>query len=221
MEEYLLTLLASITVAALFVALVKVAKDKRLKQLFLLIALVFIFFLLLKVAIISPENNRLNYTVEDSRYWNCTLPIDTCEGQPEIDSCNAYTVTQCNEIDADGGNCTWNQGLCEGTLDWTCEEIHAWGLENGYGHDKCDETYGCLHALIFESSLCDEINVTYYYDYEPSFADEVDTLELTEILTMFMVCLLVLMFFLVDALNFFRKWIATLQFKHQKTGPPT
>ena len=213
MEEYLLTLLASITVAALFVVLSKITQDERLKRIFFLIALLFVFFLLIKGAIISPENNRLNYTYEDSRYWNCSIAVQECVGIPESEACFGYNEQQCYDID----NCTWNvQGeYCEGVLDWNCTQLGAYG-----GQLKCLES-GCDWNYTLEDALCDQINTTYHYDYAPPFADQIDTMELTEIIVIFTVFLLVLVYFLVDALKFVSDWMQKLQLKFQKGRPPT
>lgn len=221
MEAYLLTLLASITVAALFVVLSKITKDERLKKIFFLIALLFVFFLLIKTAVISPDDNRLNSTSEDSLYWNCSALNHTCTGQPSPEACNAYDVTQCLALEADGENCSWSQGICLGTPTWTCAELGVWGHTNGYGHLKCTETEGCILTFELVSAECDLITVTYNYEHTPEFSDEINTLELTEIIVLFTVFLLVLCYFLVDALKYVSDWMQKLQFKFQKEKPPT
>ena len=97
--------------------------------------------------------NGVNETcTEDSYYWNCTIGINNCTGTVAQDACTAYNNDQCLNID----NCTWT-GSCAGTPTWTCEQIHTWGHQIGYEHNKCDETAGCTHSIIFDNAECDEI----------------------------------------------------------------
>lgn len=116
----------------------------------------------------APGDLCLNYTTEDSLYWDCNKTITTtiagsCFGEPVIDSCSPYTEQQCRDI----YNCTWGvQGGCTGTPNVTCVWL---GLYDPTGY-KCEETAGCgwtagTTETEVVNATCDSVNVSYVYDY--------------------------------------------------------
>lgn len=117
---------------------------------------------------------RLNYTEEDSLYWNCTKNVTDieagCSGIPTANSCDVYNINQCADI----AGCVWNtdndcigqpeidscapytQYQCENipSCEWTPgEEAYCFGTPESescqpYTQLQCENIEGCWWDVV-------------------------------------------------------------------------
>lgn len=155
-----------LAIAVMFGWLANNSRDsKHLRFLFFGLMFIMVIFAAYNLAglVVTPVS-MLNYTTEDSFYWNCTRNVTDadafCDGAPEQLACAPYTEEQCLDI----AGCTWSEiANCTGTPEVTCDWLGAYDL-TGY---KCEETAGCVwHETTWITAFnatCDSVNVTYVY----------------------------------------------------------
>jgi len=167
--------------------------------------LFFLIFGAYQIALLpTVEEVKLNYTVEDSLYWNCSQLIYECWGTPYEEACDVYNETQCLDI----ANCTWSGSpnyTCSGTPSVSCDWLGAYDVSG----DKCEETSGCYWDQEVELQLCDQVNVSYHYgNYSTGYEAFGDAFEGVAFVLMVIVIILFgyfFLMFLISALNNFGK----------------
>lgn len=196
-------LVGSCFVLAAFMAWLAWNLDERqqaFKFFYFGLCLTFLVFGTWQVSFLAYQPDvKLNYTTEDSRYWDCNETVTTdgnCEGTVSENACLPYTETQCNDI----AGCVWSiQAGCSGTPTETCEWL---GLYDDTGF-KCAETEGCVWEpgeLITTNASCDSVNVTYVYgNYSSGYEEFGNSMSVLATALMFVMLLLLLYIILTYA----------------------